>query len=655
MATTLLVAAMCCNISIAEEPDSVAVELESVSVVTRAPQRILRPSDGRLVLTAADMAGMPQVFGADDPIRMMQALPAVRTSNDLNAGISIQGCSHSYNHTTIDGAGVTNPSHLLGLFSIFNTPHFSSFSLKPSGHRATASNFIGGAIEAATTAEPDTLLRGTVTAGLIESHATVAVPLRRGSNSITVSARQSYVDKVFPSALKIDHARIAYSFGDVNATFTQRVGNDGIVKANLFYSHDRMDMHDGLYDSDGRFRWSNIMGSASYADKRQTYILSASRFQNRFRLRQTSMELDLPSALTHLSYTGTYTIGTLTVGAEGVLRICDEQAPDGTAAPADRAGELSVSATYRWQPHRNIDIEPGIRATLFTRSNYTRLYPMPRLAATYHIGRDWHITATYGMYTQFTHLIEESGTGMPTDFWINASQRFRPLTSHAFSLSATGVLPGRMFAVNVEAYCRLLNNVVEYNGALLNMVSSRYHPLDDVLTGRGRAYGVSVALMKNTGHLRGWVGYNIGRSESRFDALGNSWHPASHDRLHDLTAMLSWQFPHGWSVGASFVHATGTPYTEASYGYMIGENLICEYLPHNSNRLPDYNRLDLSADWRIPSGGRVRHRLGISLYNALWSRNVLFQYVAWSAKDGLIRKQSVMASAIPAITYTISF
>jgi len=641
--------------SMATTPDSVTMELHEVSVATRAPQRILRQTDDRFTFSAADMAGMPHVFGADDPIRMMQALPAVRTSNDLNAGISIQGCPHSYNHTTIDDAPLTNPSHMLGLFSVFNSGHFRNFSLKPSGHRAIAPNFAGGSISASTASEPDTLLRGTVTAGLIESHATMTVPLRKSANSFTISARQSYVDKVFPSALKIDHARIGYSFGDINATFTQRAGTLGTVKANIFYSHDCMTMSDGLYDSDGRFRWDNLMGAISYADSRQHHTLAASRYRNRFRLRQTSMELDLPSALTRISYAGTYSIGALTIGADSELRLCDGQNTADTPIPTDCAGEISLAADYRWEPHKGIVILPGFRATLFSGGGYTRVYPMPRLSATIPVCHDWRITAAYGMYAQFTHLVEESGTGMPTDFWINASERFQPLTVQSVSLSATGVLPGRMFTFNVEAYCRLMRNVVEYNGALLNMVSSRYHPLEDVLTGHGHAYGLSVTLMKNTGHLRGWIGYNIGRSENRFAALDNAWHPAAHDRLHDLSVMLSWQLPRGWSVGASYVHATGTPYTEAAYGYMIGENLICEYKPHNSSRLPDYNRLDLSADWRIPSHGRLNHRLGVSLYNALWNRNVLFQYVAWSVKDGLSRKQSVMASAIPSVTYTITF
>lgn len=641
--------------AVATEPDSLEVELSEVAVSVRAPQRILRPDGREFSFSSADMAGMPKAFGADDPIRLMQALPAVATSNDLSAGISIQGCSHAANRTAIDGAPLVNPYHLLGLFSAFNTGHFRNFLLKPSAHSATASNFIGGAIEATTAQRPDTLWRGTATVGLIKSHATVAIPLRRGSNSLTLSARQSYLDKIFPSALKIDHASIGYSFGDFNATFTQAVGNDASVKANLLYSHDHMTLSDAMYDSDGRFRWSNLMAAVSYADNRQTHSLSVNRFHNRFLLRQTTMELDLPSSLTHIAYSGIMTIGPFSVGAEGNARFCTEQTPDGTPAPADRAYELSVSGVYRTPPWHNLSAELGVRATLYTGDRYTRVYPLPRIAATWRPHRDWNLTAAYGIYTQFTHLIQESGTGMPTDFWINASRRFRPMSAHAFSLTATGILPGRWLSVNIEAYCRLLDNVTEYNGALLNMVSSRYHPLDDVLTGTGRAYGISVTLMKNTGNIRGWIGYNLGHSANRFPTLGNGWHPASHDRLHDLSVMLSWQLPRGWSIGASFVHATGTPYTEAAYGYLLGENLIFEYFPHNSSRLPDYNRLDISADWIIPVPGRIHHRLGLSLYNALWNRNVLFQYISWSIRDGLTHKQSIMSTAIPSITYTISF
>ncbi|MDE6835990.1 MAG: hypothetical protein K2J03_03415, partial [Muribaculaceae bacterium] len=177
-----------------------------------------------------------------------------------------------------------------------------------------------------------------------------------------------------------------------------------------------------------------------------------------------------------------------------------------------------------------------------------------------------------------------------------------------------------------------------------------YSPLSDIIDGKGYAYGLSVSLSRQFGSIRGRVGYNIGKSRLKFDRYGNEYFPASHDRLHDLSASLLWNPISRLTLGATFTHATGTPFTKAKYGYILGENLICEYYPHNSSRLPAYNRLDLSAIWRMGS-----HSIEVSVYNALGSKNILFLYYSYSLSEGIKRKESVMKTVIPSISYTFIF
>ncbi len=92
----------------------------------------------------------------------------------------------------------------------------------------------------------------------------------------------------------------------------------------------------------------------------------------------------------------------------------------------------------------------------------------------------------------------------------------------------------------------------------------------------------------------------------------------------------------------------------AKYGYIIGENLICEYYPHNSSRLPPYKRLDLSFTYQLKSR-HLLHEFNLSVYNALASRNMLFMYNSYSLKDGVEVKKAVMKSVIPSVAYAIKF
>lgn len=598
-------------------------------------------------------------MGVSDPMRLLQTLPAVATNNDLSAGISVEGCDHSHNLSTVDGMEIVNPSHMLGLFSVFNMDHFKSVRMQPNFKSAESQNFLGASIDAITPSTPDTLFRGKASLGIVEANTSLAIPVSKNVSSLVVSARRSMIDIVYPGILKFDHAKLNYRFADLNTTYTQRLHKGWSMKGNLFFSTDRLRMTDSYYDSKGNFSWRNLDGSVSFNNSHNNHILAFADYRNNFTLTESSSTLKLPSGLFKVNYRGTVGWHRFLFGAEASLRRVDRQKPQTATIEhnrnewTDNGIETSLSASHNniW---RNLATEIGLKTTLYDNDGYTRLFPQPRFKATLKLPGDFNLSGSYGIYTQFTHLIKESGTGLPVDFWINASHEFPAQTSHSTSLSFAGPLFDHNLLFSVEGYYRTFSNVVEFDGGLLNMVNSVYDPLSDVICGRGRAYGVSLTLMREIGKLRGWLGYNFGKSENRFPTFGKIWFPSDHDRRHDLKATLMWNASERWNFSATFVHATGTPYTRAAYGYIIGENFICEYFPHNSSRLPNYNRLDLSADFRI---GDSKHdqRLNFSIFNALFNHNVIFTYITYSPKNGLTHRKTGLKTAIPSVSYSLSF
>ena len=152
-----------------------------------------------------------------------------------------------------------------------------------------------------------------------------------------------------------------------------------------------------------------------------------------------------------------------------------------------------------------------------------------------------------------------------------------------------------------------------------------------------------------------WASCAVGRSELRVPEIADAYFPANYDRSCDFKMSGSYKINDKLDFSASLAYATGTPYTRASMGYMIGENLICEYYPHNSSRLPDYFRLDASLSYTLQSKGRLRHRFNVSAYNVTAHRNVVLKYYNYSPKNGLMGKESVLTSIIPSISYTIMF
>lgn len=208
--------------------------------------------------------------------------------------------------------------------------------------------------------------------------------------------------------------------------------------------------------------------------------------------------------------------------------------------------------------------------------------------------------------------------------------------------------------INVSGYGKLMRNLSEFTGALTDLSSPDYNPLGDIGFGKGYAIGISISANRQIGRVRARVNYNLGQTRFKFYGDNDGYTPSAHDRPHDLNASLNWDVGSHITLSASYTLASGTPYTRAKFGYMIGENLICEYFPHNSSRLPTYKRLDLAASWRLTLRG-LTHCISATVYNALANHNVLFIYTRYSLDKGIEQRRSVMSAFIPSLTYELSF
>lgn len=659
IAAGLLITFSPAALSHASEPADTAVhELEGVSIVAKAPRKIIDADAATVSLSASTLNELPKTLGHADPMRALQMLPQVATNGNLSAGIYVEGCDQSQNRITVDGARVINPAHMLGIFPVFIASHFSGFTMRHNAHAATEPNFIGASIEATTPSSFDSIASGTATAGLIDASATVRLPLTKGDDMLAISGRVSYLDKVFPGAISLDDASLNYGFEDINATYSRRLRH-GTLKANLLWSADRLRLSQDDFNASGRFGWHNFMGSVAYSDAAMTNQLSFANYANRFLLAQNGMSLNLPSSISELSYRTTRSLGGFLIEADATGRWITPQHAQrefsAASVPRDFSIEANLGANWHYRCSSLLSCDIGLRMAFYNADKQARVYPLPRVRLNFALPASLNLTAYYGRLIQFTHLVQESGMGLPSDYFIAASRRFRPETAHSASLTLSGWFPGHMLQFSVGGYYRRQYNLTEFDGSILNMINGSYSPLDDLLVGDGHAYGLTATLMRNFGPVRAWVGYNLGHSVARFDRLGHKWFPTNHDRRHDLTATATWDVAADLSLAASFVYATGTPYTEAAYGYILGENFICEYFPHNSSRLPSYKRLDLSADWTFLRGRHARHSLNVSLYNALMARNVLFMYTSYNPKTGIHTRRSQMKTIIPTISYTIDF
>jgi hypothetical protein len=181
-----------------------------------------------------------------------------------------------------------------------------------------------------------------------------------------------------------------------------------------------------------------------------------------------------------------------------------------------------------------------------------------------------------------------------------------------------------------------------------------------MLQGNGRAYGFEVYARKQTGRLTGWLSYTLGRSERRLPGIapgdpginGGRYYPSPYDKTHDLAVVGFHPLSRKWTVGGTFVFSTGLPATYPVSRYQYNGQVVVEYGPRNSARLPSYHRLDLTF---TRTSGRSQWQFGVfNLYNRFNAQSISFQ----QSESNPLQVEAVQTSIfgiVPSVSYSFRF
>ena len=147
----------------------------------------------------------------------------------------------------------------------------------------------------------------------------------------------------------------------------------------------------------------------------------------------------------------------------------------------------------------------------------------------------------------------------------------------------------------------------------------------EILNGEMRSYGLELLLRKNEGDLTGWIAYTLSKSEQRTPG-GNAggpginngeWYNTFFDRTHDISITGSYKYNEQWSFGTNLVFQTGRPTTFPNGQFEYEGLSISNFAPRNSDRLPAYHRVDVSATFRPKKyqNKRFKGEWVLSIYN----------------------------------------
>lgn len=148
------------------------------------------------VLDGMVKVGAFSPLGESNAVRSLQMLPSVSLNNAISDGINIRGSSSDGFQVLLDGQVMYHQSHLFGLLDAMNPD-----VLKTSGfyYDITPAQFqapLGGTLSLITKTASLNEIRGSAGFSNTAGNATLEVPLIKGTSSLLVSGRLSYLDQI---------------------------------------------------------------------------------------------------------------------------------------------------------------------------------------------------------------------------------------------------------------------------------------------------------------------------------------------------------------------------------------------------------------------------------------------------------------------------
>ena len=289
---------------------------------------------------------------------------------------------------------------------------------------------------------------------------------------------------------------------------------------------------------------------------------------------------------------------------EGDIRAFGQPPPEQVAADTWDVTQLGVApyvslATSWWDSR--VQIEPGLRLDPLTRAVNRKLpqsglAPMiglytndvslePRVQAKVQVLEWLALRASWAQVAQPPASADLSASfGNPAlgiahgEHWIGAAQ---------VSLPAGVTLELAAFAVSSDGL------------TVRNPVSQPLLAQALVATGEGRSRGVQATVRATAGSFFGWISYTLSRAERR-SAPTADWRLSDYDQTHLLTAAVAYRPGAGIDLGVRVRYATGAPRTPVvgSWYDALRDRWQPIFGAQNSERLPDFFELDLSASKR---------------------------------------------------------
>ncbi|MCK0192086.1 TonB-dependent receptor [Arenibacter sp. F20364] len=690
-----------------------STQLDEVVLTADEPERAIlrKPEMSVSKLNIKTVKQMPVVLGEVDIIKSLQLLPGVTNNGEGSSGFNVRGGAVDQNLVMLDEAIIYNTSHLFGFFSVFNADAIKDMKLYKGGIPARFGGRTSSVLDIRQKDGNSKNFGLTGGLGLISSRLAMEGPVFGDRGSFLIAGRGSYAHLFLKAAGQPNSA----NFYDLNLKTNYSLNDNNKLFLSGYFGRDAFDLNGNFTSSygnmSGNLRWNHIFNDRLFSN------VSVIFSEYDYDLGLDILEFEWVSSIKNynLKYDLKYYANEqfkLDFGASAIYYDFDpgEIKPTTDTSPINpfkldqkRAFESALYINAEHKLSDNLTAQYGLRYSGFSRlggqamiayandrpvvyNNLLGIYERgtevgetyygksksikdfgnlePRASVAYQLNDLSSIKAGYARTTQYIHLLSNTTSVTPLDVWTPSGKYIKPQISDQYALGYFRNFRDKMYSMEVEAYFKTTDNRIDYlDGSDLignNTIET------EILNGESRAYGLEFLARKNEGRLTGWFAYTLSKSEQRTlggkaGGLGindGEWYNTAYDRTHDFSITGAYQLNEKWSFGTNLVFQTGRPVTYPNGQYTYEGLSIASYSDRNSDRLPAYHRLDLSATY-VPNrkpDNKWKGEWVFGLYNVYNHKNAASISFGQNVETGANEAtRTAIFGIVPSVTYNFKF
>ena len=680
--------------------------LDEVVISADDPRENIESSRmGVSTLSSSAIEKLPTFIGETDILKSLILLPGVSSVGEASSGVNVRGGGTDENLLLLGGSPIYNPSHLFGFFSSVNSELIENVTVFKGGVPSRYGGRASSVIDMKYKNGDFENWSGSGSIGTIASKVQFEGPLIKNKLSVLGGGRVSYINWLLQSLNDPELKNSRANFYDVNFIATYKPTERSYISGSFYNSSDDFNLL-----GEDIFAWQNTLASINFdhSFSSKLFLRADAGLSNySFNIQELTLASDFIyqsgvedlHGSVHLDYnynedqkiSAGVSISDITIspGSIDPLSLESEIVPDELREERGRTfslyfqhdiskGKLGLSYGLRLSDYINYgedevnvydpllprSIENVVDQLVFTggESQAQHTFIEPRFSLRYLLGDETSVKLGYNRMAQTINQISNTTTIAPTDIWKLSDFHVDPLISDQYSFGFFKNFGDGSYETSIETYFKSFTNIIEYkDGADLIL---NEHLETELLPGIGRAYGVELFIKKNSGKLTGWLSYTYSRSERRVIGLYEvetinygEWYPSNFDKPHDVALASEYRVGDRLKFSAVFAYSRGRPVSFPVAKFNYQGRSVAYYDLRNTNRIPDYHRMDLAMTFSF--GSKMSLLDGdwiLSFYNLYGRKNafsVFFDDVEGAPPQAF--RLSTLGIIFPSLSYKVEF